>query len=159
MRVWRSAGFALTCLWLPATACQTPAPALEEPVESFADVVSVSVQGDPGAYDFAVEVKSPDTGCERYANWWEVIDVDGRLIYRRVLAHSHVDEQPFTRSGGPVPIELDSEVWVRAHMHFAGYGGRAFKGSVQGGFRAADLPGSFASGLAKEPPGPPDCRW
>lgn len=44
------------------------------------------------------------------------MSTDGKLLYRRVLLHSHVDEQPFTRSGGPVPIQTDSVVWVRAHM-------------------------------------------
>jgi hypothetical protein len=64
-------------------------------------VVAVEVTGEPGARAFTVTVRSPDTGCERYADLWEVVSTDGDLRYRRVLAHSHVDEQPFTRSGGP----------------------------------------------------------
>ena len=82
-----------------------------------ADVIGVQVSGAPGAYQFNVTIKSPDTGCQQYADWWEVVSEDGRLLYRRVLLHSHVDEQPFTRSGGPVPIQADTVVWVRAHEH------------------------------------------
>ncbi|MCB0054175.1 MAG: hypothetical protein KDE24_32035, partial [Caldilinea sp.] len=67
-----------------------------------ADVFGVTVRGDDGAYQFSVEIASPDTGCNQYADWWEVLDSDGNLLYRRILTHSHVDEQPFIRSGGPV---------------------------------------------------------
>ena len=81
---------------------------------SFANVLSVQVTGNPGAYQFAVEIASPDTGCEQYADWWEVVSQDGQLLYRRILLHSHVDEQPFTRSGGPVEVAADELVYVRA---------------------------------------------
>ena len=122
-----------------------------------ADIVSVRATGEPGAYRFDVGIRSPDTGCEQYADWWEVVGRDGRLIYRRVLSHSHVAEQPFPRGGEPVPVEADTVVWVRAHMHPTGYGGTAFKGSVRDGFEAADLTASFAAHLAEKPPRPPDC--
>ncbi len=117
-----------------------------------ADVLNVTVSGEPGAYHFNVTIRSPDKGCAQYANWWEVVSEDGRLLYRRVLAHSHVDEQPFTRDGGPVAIGPDTVVWVRAHQHPQGYGGIAHKGSVRGGFRAAVPPAGFAASLAKTPP-------
>jgi hypothetical protein len=98
-------------------------------------------------------------GCDRYADWWEVISQDGQVLYRRVLSHSHVEEQPFTRSGEPVPVEAATVVWVRAHMHPTGYGGKAFTGSVRDGFRVADLPQSFPAGLADQPPHPSECRF
>lgn len=100
-----------------------------------ADVIAVQASGQPGAYQLNVTVKSPDTGCKQYTDWWEVVSTDGKLLYRRVLLHSHVDEQPFTRSGGPVPIQADTVVWVRAHMNTGGYGGMAFNGSVTTGFK------------------------
>jgi hypothetical protein len=94
---------------------------------SFADVLSVRVTGNPGGYQFGVEITSPDTGCEQYADWWEVISEDGELLYRRILLHSHVNEQPFVRSGGPMEIQANSIVYIRAHMSTAGYAGRLLR--------------------------------
>jgi len=125
----------------------------------FADVLSVQVSGNPGAYQFAVEVASPDTGCEQYADWWEVFSEDGQLLYRRILLHSHVGEQPFVRSGGPVDIAADDVVYVRAHMNTVGYGGLVMKGSVQAGFKLAEVEAGFGSGLERVPPQPEDCAF
>lgn len=124
-----------------------------------ADVLSVEVSGDPQAYNFSVQVSSPDTGCQQYADWWEVVSLDGELLYRRILLHSHAGEQPFTRSGGPVPIQADTQVWVRAHMNTGGYGGQAMKGSPQSGFQAGQPPANFASDLKNQPPLPEDCAF
>lgn len=124
-----------------------------------ADVVSVTVRGESGALEFEVGIDSPDTGCERYADWWEVVDTDGRLIYRRVLRHSHVDEQPFVRSGGPVDVDPERTVWVRAHMHPTGYGGQAMKGSISAGFLPAEPEPGFAEELADSPPLPDGCAF
>ena len=129
------------------------------PASPFADVLSVTTTGNPGAYTFSVEIRSPDLGCQQYADWWEVIDEHGRLLYRRILLHSHVDEQPFIRSGGLVPIREDSVVYVRAHMNTDGYGGAAFKGSVRYGFMQVDLSPDFAAKLEQSPPLPEDCAF
>lgn len=125
-------------------------------------VQDVKVSGNENAYTFAVTLKSPDTGCEQYANWWEVISVDGNsLIYRRILAHSHVDEQPFTRSGGKVAIMANTEVIIRAHMHPAGYGeGKiALKGSVTNGFTSLDVTADFGADLEEVEPQPSGCAF
>ncbi|HJN27098.1 MAG TPA: hypothetical protein QF604_04200 [Candidatus Latescibacteria bacterium] len=42
-----------------------------------------------------------------------MVTTEGQLLYRRVLLHSHTNEQPFARSGSPVPIASDQQVWVR----------------------------------------------
>jgi hypothetical protein len=126
---------------------------------TLADVLSVSTSGPAGAYQLAVTVRSPDTGCQQYADWWEVLSEDGRLLYRRVLLHSHVDEQPFTRSGGPVAIGPDTVVWVRAHMHPSGYGGSAMRGSASLGFRSAALAAGFGAQLAQQLPLPGNCDF
>jgi hypothetical protein len=126
---------------------------------NLADVLSVDASGDPNMYQFAVEIASPDTGCDQYANWWEVVNEDGELIYRRVLTHSHIDEQPFIRSGGPVEIGPNTPVWVRAHMHPHGYGGAAFYGTVSEGFEQAELAPDFASDVAEEEPLPEGCAF
>lgn len=125
----------------------------------FADVLSVSVSGESGAYQFAVEISSPDTGCEQYADWWEVISEDGELLYRRILLHSHVGEQPFTRSGGAVDIAADTVVYVRAHMNTVGYGGAVMKGSAQAGFEPVKVEAEFGSELERIPPQPEDCAF
>ena len=124
-----------------------------------ADVIAVQASGQPGVYQFNVGIRSPDKGCAQYADWWEVVSTDGKLLYRRVLLHSHVDEQPFTPSGGPVPIQADTVVWVRAHMNPGGYGGTVFKGSVKTGFKPAVPDTEFATGLAKQAPLPDGCDF
>ena len=124
-----------------------------------ADVVSVTTSGSSHNYTFSVRLESPDLGCEQYADWWEVLSEDGALLYRRILTHSHVNEQPFTRSGGKVAIGPNEVVIVRAHMNAAGFGGQAFQGSVAAGFEAIDLPGTFASWVTLEAPLPSGCGF
>ncbi len=124
-----------------------------------ADVICISVSGEPGSYRFSVTVRSPDTGCVRYADWWEVVSPGGQLIYRRVLLHSHAGEQPFTRSGGPVNVQPDEIVIVRGHMNGMGYGGAGLKGSVTGGFAPMEIPGAFGAGLDRLGPLPAGCAY
>lgn len=130
------------------------------PGAMLADVTAVTTTGEPGAYTFSVTIASPDTGCDRYADWWEVVGEDGSLLYRRILAHSHVDEQPFTRSGGPVDIEGSTTVFVRAHMAPGGYGGAVLIGSVESGFElATDLDAAFGAELESSEPLPDNCAF
>jgi len=124
-----------------------------------ANVLSVKVTGEAGEYQFNVEVSSPDTGCDQYADWWEILSEDGQLLYRRVLLHSHVDEQPFTRSGGQVPITQDTIVIIRAHMNTVGYGEQVLKGNVANGFEPVDLDAGFAKDVESQPPLPEDCAF
>ena len=114
-----------------------------------------------GEYTFSVTIASPDTGCEQYADWWEVIAEDGTLIYRRILTHSHVNEQPFTRSGGKVSITDNQVVYVRAHMNNVGYGGQVMRGSVLNGFEIKTLPNDYAKELEteKQEPLPSGCNF
>lgn len=128
-------------------------------VAPVADVVGVAASGAPGAYRFQVTISSPDTGCDRYADWWEVLSEEGDLIYRRVLTHSHVDEQPFERSGGPVKVQPDQLIFVRAHLHPTGYGGKAAQGTVTSGFEPTRLASDFASAAAQLQPLPEGCRF
>ena len=62
---------------LIAVACSS-SPEVDESPEQLADVLEVSPSGERGAYSFAVTLRSPDTGCERYADWWEVVSEDDR---------------------------------------------------------------------------------
>ncbi|WP_438423571.1 hypothetical protein [Aquimarina macrocephali] len=124
-----------------------------------AEISSVSVNGEESKYSFSVGIKSPDTGCNQYADWWEVISEDGELLYRRILGHSHVNEQPFVRSGGPVPIKKDQIVYVRAHMNTSKYGNKVFKGSVSEGFTESTLDSEFANDLETKQPLPDGCAF
>lgn len=124
-----------------------------------ATILNVTTQGTPQNYTFSVEVSSPDTGCEQYANWWEIITEDGVLIYRRILGHSHVNEQPFLRSGGAVAISENQVVLIRAHLNTTGYGTSVFKGSVSKGFTKSVMPKNFATNLANQQPLPRNCAF
>ena len=124
-----------------------------------ADVREVASSGSEGAYTFAVTLRSDDEGCSQYADWWEVITPEGALLYRRILAHSHVSEQPFTRTGGPVPVDANQEVIVRGHMNPQGYGGAAMRGSVEGGFAEASVEEGFGGELENVEPLPTGCAY
>ncbi len=78
-------------------------------------------------WTFAVSVRSADTGWEQYADGWEVLDGDGAVLGTRILAHPHVDEQPFTRSLSGVTIPDDiGEVRIRARDSVGGFCGDEF---------------------------------
>jgi hypothetical protein len=119
-----------------------------------ARVTSVTTNGSAKSYTFVVTIRSNDTGMDHYADWWEVVDEHGALLYRRVLLHDHADEQPFARDGGPVPIGADQVVTVRAHVYPSGYSSAAMRGSVASGFKPVELPSNFAPGLERQPPQP-----
>ncbi len=90
-----------------------------------ADVVGVTVtETGTRIYRFDVTVRHEDSGWEHYANRWDVLAPDGRVLATRVLVHPHEQEQPFTRSlsGVTVPAEI-LFVTVRAHGNVHGYGG------------------------------------
>ncbi|MCK8520055.1 hypothetical protein M0D21_00635 [Aquimarina sp. D1M17] len=150
-------------LILYSTSCKEDNDGTDEMIDvdttAEADIVSVSFSGDENAYTFSVGIKSPDKGCNQYADWWEIVAEDGTLIYRRILAHSHVNEQPFVRSGGPVAIKKDQIVYVRAHMNTSKYGSKVFKGSVENGFQESTLDKDFAIALEETEPLPSGCAF
>lgn len=124
-----------------------------------AKIVSVKASGVENKYNFSIGVSSPDKGCSQYANWWEVVSEGGELIYRRILAHSHVDEQPFTRSGGDVNIKEDQIVIIRVHMNNSGYSSLSYRGSVKNGFSEFRTEENFAAELANQSPLPSGCAF
>ena len=142
-----------------STVPSTMTAAIIPPDVPAADVIDVMVSGEANAYRFSVEVRSPDEGCDQYADWWEILTEDGALLYRRILAHSHVNEQPFIRSGGPVDITPDEVVFVRAHMHPGGYGGQVMQGSVETGFDVVSIAADFAADVETFEPQPSGCAF
>ena len=57
-----------------------------------------------GNWTFNVTLKHGDTGWDHYADAWEVRTESGKALGTRILAHPHVDEQPFTRSKSGIKI-------------------------------------------------------
>jgi hypothetical protein len=124
-----------------------------------ADVTAVNVNGDSGSYSFNVTLSSDETGCAQYANWWEVLDETGNLIYRRILFHSHPTDQPFTRSGGSIMISSTQVVYVRAHMNTTGYNGDVLKGSVESGFEVSSDIIQNSEAVILQAPQPDGCAF
>lgn len=70
-----------------------------------------------------------------------------------------IDPQSSTRNGSPIAAAADQSVSVRAHMHPAGYGRRAMKGTPGGTFTAQELAPDFAAAVADEEPLPTNCAF
>lgn len=89
-----------------------------------ADVLKVNITQQGDSYRFDVTVAHEDTGWDHYADAWEVVGPDGKVLGVRTLAHPHENEQPFTRSlgGVKIPAGVDA-VTVRAHDKVHGWGG------------------------------------
>jgi len=91
-----------------------------------ADVVQVqvSISGER-TYRFDVTVQHNDTGWDHYADQWEIVAPDGKILGTRKLLHPHINEQPFTRSlsGVVIPNNI-RQISVRAHDSVHAYGGR-----------------------------------
>ncbi len=84
-------------------------------------IVDVRVEC-PGDCVFSVTLEHADEGWNHYANQWDVVTLDGKLLKSRVLYHPHVDEQPFTRSLSGVKIASDvKQVKIRARDSKHGY--------------------------------------
>ncbi len=92
-----------------------------------AKIIDVKVTNNQGSYRFDVTLEHGDTGWDHYADGWEVLTPDGDVLGKRVLAHPHVNEQPFTRSLSGVRItEGISTVTIRAHDSIHGYSSETF---------------------------------
>lgn len=90
-----------------------------------ADVIEVrAIPEGAETWRFDVTVAHGDTGWDHYADRWDVLAPDGTVLGVRVLAHPHVNEQPFTRSLSGVSIPRSvGEVTLRANDSVHGLGG------------------------------------
>ena len=85
------------------------------------NIVEVKVEC-PRTCSFAVTLWHADDGWDHYANQWDVVTMDGKLIKSRVLYHPHVNEMPFTRSLYEVAIaDGIKQVKIRAKDSVHGY--------------------------------------
>ena len=96
-----------------------------------ADVVDASIEslGD-GRYRINATVQHADEGWDHYADRWDVVAADGRILGSRELAHPHVNEQPFTRSLTLKLPEGISIIRLQANDSVHGLGGKIFELSV-----------------------------
>ena len=84
-------------------------------------IIEVSVEC-PSSCTFSVTLEHGDQGWGHYANQWDVVTLDGKLLKSRVLHHPHEQEQPFTRSLSGVFIPAgESKVKIRARDSKHGY--------------------------------------
>ena len=90
---------------------------LSQPAHADApQVTDVRAQKEGMGWRIFVTLKHGDTGWDHYADAWEILDANGTVLATRTLHHPHVNEQPFTRSLGPVTLpDGTREVFVRAH--------------------------------------------
>ena len=94
----------------------TAAFAFANPVfASPADVVDASAGKSGETWTVSATIRHADTGWDHYADKFEVIAPNGTVLGTRMLAHPHVNEQPFTRSlsGLNIPEDVD-RIFVRA---------------------------------------------
>ncbi len=91
-----------------------------------ADVVDVKIsKTSEGTYRFDVTVRHGDEGWKHFANKWEVVGPDDKILGKRILAHPHETEQPFTRSLNGVKIPDDvKQVTIRAYDSVHEKGGK-----------------------------------
>jgi hypothetical protein len=93
-------------------------------VEGCADVVDADVERSGDRFVVTATIQSADTGWDRYADAWQIRTTDGDVLGTRVLAHPHVDEQPFTRSLTEVEIPADvTTVEIAARDSVVGFCG------------------------------------
>lgn len=94
------------------------APAWADPAE----IVAIEATRSGDSWRFAVTLRHGDTGWDDYADGWRVETADGTVLGTRVLAHPHVQEQPFTRALGGVTLpEGLGQVFLRSSDSVGGW--------------------------------------
>lgn len=87
------------------------------------EIVAGDAQISGDSWRISVTLAHPDTGWDHYADGWRVELQDGTILGTRVLAHPHVNEQPFTRSLGGVAIpDGVATVYIREKCSVDGWG-------------------------------------
>ncbi|WP_078059279.1 hypothetical protein [Tropicimonas marinistellae] len=91
-------------------------------------IEAADARSDGQGWTIAVTLSHGDTGWDDYADGWRILAPDGSVLATRVLAHPHVNEQPFTRSLGGVviPGELN-EIVIEASTSTGGWDGARYR--------------------------------
>ncbi|MDH5516334.1 MAG: hypothetical protein OEY36_00770 [Gammaproteobacteria bacterium] len=86
-------------------------------------IVNVKMHNNDGdEYRVDVTLLHGDTGWDHYADGWEILDKNKKVIAQRILGHPHVNEQPFTRSLYRAKISQHEKlIYIRAHDKVHGY--------------------------------------
>lgn len=93
-----------------------------------ADVLEAKAFKKGDTYTFKVTVAHEDEGWSHYANMWEVVSLDGKVLAVRVLVHPHETEQPFTRSLSGIELPKGTKsVIIRANDSVHELGGKTFR--------------------------------
>lgn len=99
--------------------CLAALPSLADP----ARIVGAEAERQREAWRVSVTLAHGDTGWDDYADGWRVELADGTVLATRVLAHPHVEEQPFTRSQSGVDVPDGTRtVLIRARTNVDGWG-------------------------------------
>ena len=87
-------------------------------------ITAVKASQGAGGWRFDVTLSHPDSGWEHYADGWQVLDMQGNTLGVRVLAHPHVNEQPFTRSLEVQVPQGTTQVQIEARCLVDGWTGQ-----------------------------------
>ncbi len=87
------------------------------------EIIKVDLRSNNSAksWTFHVTLKHNDTGWNHYADAWQVVDSDGKVLGKRILHHPHEHEQPFTRSLSGVTLPENAIIYVQAHDKVHGW--------------------------------------
>jgi hypothetical protein len=93
-----------------------------------ASVIDAEATKNGDTWTFALTVRSDDISTTEFGDSWELRTLDGEVIATRVLAHEHMNEQPFTRSmsGIVIPEGITTVIGV-AHHSVGGYCGETLE--------------------------------
>ena len=136
-----------------------------------------SVEKATEQYEFSVTIQSPDEGCDRHANWWEILSEEGELLGRKIIDSPHEFERPFKTTATFTIPNTEQTIIVRAHFsdfineNYRGdpynngnevgeYTTQAMKGTLSkaNSFESIRLPAQFASKVERIGEQPKQCE-
>ncbi|MEM9247500.1 MAG: hypothetical protein AAGB05_02275 [Pseudomonadota bacterium] len=87
-----------------------------------AEIVAAEVRPSGTVWTVSVTLRHGDTGWDDYADGWRIVTETGTVVGTRVLAHPHVNEQPFTRSLSGVTLP-EEPLFIESSTNVTGWSG------------------------------------